>query len=221
MADGPTDPPPDDGGNPEDGPILSPDELELEEDEHVTKIDEGRFVVSPDGSQDRDVGPAESGGAESEPTAESGDREPSNERPPPETPTTTPERADRTRSGAATTTTPTEREVHDWLERDLEGTRSRYAFDVTAKFDDTVTQRRLASNDVVTVFESLVLWYSQGLDRDTPVEEVLGILLMESNLPIRFPAVSIQRLVQSTDLDPDDSIGDLVEAVEAQDGFRL
>ena len=63
----------------------------------------------------------------------------------------------------------------------------------------------MVSNDVVTVFESLVLWYGQQIDNTTPVEEVLGILLVEANAPVRYPATSLQHLAEA--------VGD--------DGFRL
>ena len=221
MADGPTQPPDDSGGNPEDGPILTPEELDIEDDEHVTKIEDGRFVVSPDASQvgegaDRDGSTPDASGSPAEGGHDAAgadqDRSPGSENAS-DQPVT---------GGAPSGDRPlTERQVHEWLERDLADSRSRYSFDVTAKFETGVSQRRMASNDVVTIFESLVLWYAQGIDRDTPVEEVLGILLMESNVPVRFPAASIQRLVRTTDLGPDDSIGDLLESVEDRDGFRL
>lgn len=176
---------------PEEGPVLAPEELDISDDEHVTQIDEGRFVVSPDARPTDD--PA---AADPSPPVES---EP--------TPSADPG-LDR-------------RAVHDWLADDLDGATSRYGFDVTAKFDSAVTQRRLVSNDVVTIFESMVLWYAQQLDQETPVEQVLGILLAESSVPVRYPARSLQRLLDSTDLDPEDSIADLLSAVEAQDGLKL
>ncbi|MFC7195718.1 hypothetical protein ACFQL4_15590 [Halosimplex aquaticum] len=42
MAKGDNDP-----SDAEDGPILSPDELDITQDEHVAEIDDGRYVVSP------------------------------------------------------------------------------------------------------------------------------------------------------------------------------
>jgi hypothetical protein len=78
----------------------------------------------------------------------------------------------------------------------------------------------MVSNDVVTIFESLVLWYAQQIDSTTPVEEVLGILLMEANVPVKYPTASLQRVLESTDLDPDDSIADLASAIE-DDGFKI
>ncbi|MFC7195717.1 hypothetical protein ACFQL4_15585 [Halosimplex aquaticum] len=79
----------------------------------------------------------------------------------------------------------------------------------------------MVSNDVVTIFESLVLWYAQQIDGKTPVEEVLGILLMEANVPVRYPPASLRRLLESTELSPDDSIADLIAAVGDEDGFRI
>lgn len=223
MADGPTDP--DDGGNPEDGPILSPDELDIADDEHVRQLDEGRYVVSPDGppspveehqaERNADASASDTTGADASDTTDAGgpDPEPQPERPSP-SPQAEPQASARS-SGLD------ERQVHDWLERQLAGRQSRYSFDVTAKFDDAVSQREMASNDVVTIFESLMLWYAQQIDRDTPVEEILGILLMESSVPIRFPAASIERLIRSSNVDPEDSVADLVAALEEQDGLKL
>jgi hypothetical protein len=114
-----------------------------------------------------------------------------------------------------------EEEVRRWLRRKYERSNSKYAFDVTAQFDGTVSQRRLASNDLITVFESLMLWYGQQVDSNTPVEEVLGILLMESNVPIRYPPESVENLIRSTDLGPDDTIADLLETVRDDDGVNL
>lgn len=171
--------------DPDEGPVLSPEELDIADDEHVTQIDEGRYVVSPESRPADD--PARTDAAKPSATAESLDRT----------------------------------AVHEWLAADLAAADSRYGFDVTATFGDAVTQRRLVSNDVVTSFESLVLWYAQRIDADTPVEEVLGILLAESNVPVRYPPRSLRRLVASTELDPEDSIADLLAAVDARDGVEL
>jgi len=199
----------DDGGNPEDGPILSPEELDIANDEHVTQLDEGRFVVSPEarlGDQ----------GAAASTTDPSPEREPGTESPP------EPSGPD-SRSGAAESSPSeiTDREVYDWLAHSFESANTRYGFDVTATFDGTTSQRRMASNDVVTIFESLILWYAQQIDRDTPVEEILGILLMESNVPVRYPAESLRKLVRTTECTPEDSVADLLRAVEENDGVEL
>ncbi|WP_225333143.1 DUF7500 family protein [Halomicrobium urmianum] len=193
------DPGPDDV-NPEEGKILSPEELDIADDEHVTEIDDGRYVVSPDVRTD--TGRQRARTPDPDPTLE---REPD---PTPERePDPTPELTDAS--------------VHEWLEQRFAENNSRYGFDVTAKFDGSVSQQQLVSNDIVTVFESLLLWYARQVDSETPVEEVLGILLSESSVPVRYPPGSLKRLVRTTDLSPDDTIADLLVAVGDDDGVRL
>ncbi|EMA25119.1 MULTISPECIES: DUF7500 family protein [Haloarcula] len=183
--------------NPEEGKVLSPEELDIADDEHVTEIDEGRYVVSSDVRTDDSYGNQVSSDSASEsPPSPAPDPEPS-----------TPEFSDAN--------------VHEWLAEQMADSNARYGFDVTAKFDGDVDQQQLASNDIVTVFESFMLWYGRQMDGSTPVEEVLGILLSESNVPVRYPPAVIKQLVRSTQLTPDDSIADLLEAVEAADGAEL
>jgi len=223
----------DDGSDGEDGPILSPDELDIANDEHVAEIDDGRYVVSPNepiGDVPRNVSeqsgstnssgapddasepdrPSEGDAANSGESAVTRDDISSSNRDPRPEPGANPE------SGAAVT----EPQVRAWLSDQFTATDSRYGFDVTATFDGSVEQRRMVSNDVVTIFESLVLWYAQQIDSTTPVEEVLGILLMEANVPVKYPTASLQRVLESTDLDPEDSIADLASAIE-DDGFKI
>ncbi|WP_336326946.1 DUF7500 family protein [Halovenus sp. HT40] len=231
-----------DGGRADEGTILSPNELDITESEHVEQIDEGRFVVSPDartgqggnqsgggrsnqGSQRGGAGshggaapgggsgggqggnpPAGGGNTGRNGTQPSDNRHSNNNQP----------SAQGSRRGQLS-----EEEVRRWLRQKYERSNSKYAFDVTAQFDGTVSQRRLASNDLITVFESLMLWYGQQVDSNMPIEEVLGILLMESNVPIRYPPESVENLIRSTDLGPDDTIADLLEAVRDDDGVKL
>jgi len=223
MADGPTEPESDGGGRPEEGKILSPEELDIAESEHVEQLDEGRFVVSPGARADA---ADNSGSPESEPTPgpdEDGDPREKPRAEQEQHPSSTGERS-RASTGERSPSTAgelTQEEAHRWLRESFEGMNSRYGFDVTATFDGSVSQRRMASNDVVTIFESLVLWYAQQVDSDTPVEEILGILLMEANAPIRYPPESLKKAVGSAGLGPEDTIADLLAAVERQDGLKL
>jgi len=203
----------DDASDGEDGPILSPDELDIAEDEHVAEIDDGRYVVSPNepigdvpGQQNDESEPA---GTEVAGEGRSRGRGDSHA-----------DRRSHPEPGPDPDPVVTETEVREWLSDQFETTNSRYGFDVTATFDGSIEQRRMVSNDVVTIFESLVLWYAQQIDSTTPVEEVLGILLMEANVPVKYPTASLQRVLESTDLDPDDSIADLASAIE-DDGFKI
>lgn len=207
----------------EDGRILSPEELDISNDEHVAEIDDGRYVVSPNEpiedlpGTESDETPSSAdtrshppGSRSREPLPDQSDSQSSRD------PGSGPVADSGKRGGEVT-----EEAVRTWLTDRLDGSDSRYGFDVTAKFDGSVRRREMVSNDVVTIFESLVLWYAQQIDSTTPVEEVLGILLTEANVPIKYPSASVQALLESTDLSPDDSIEDLVEAVDADDGFRL
>lgn len=107
--------------------------------------------------------------------------------------------------------------VHEWLHAELEGANSQYGFDISAKFDGGVDQETLYSNDIVTTFENLLLWYAQRAGGDTPVEEVLGILLLESSVPITFPPRTIHEFIAQYDLKRSDTIGDLIDGVKDDD----
>ncbi|MEF8782623.1 MAG: hypothetical protein V5A39_00810 [Haloarculaceae archaeon] len=213
MADGPPEPEPDDGGRPEEGRILSPEELDISESEHVEQLDEDRFVVSPDARVDST--PADTQQPQRDASSETDSPHPERESEPDPAQT----RDSEPREQPATELT--QQRVHRWLRESFVDNSSRYGFDVTATFDGSVSQRRMASNDVVTIFESLVLWYAQQVDSDTPVEEILGILLMEANVPVRYPPESLKRLVKSAGLGPEDTVADLLAAVDEKEGLEL
>ena len=245
MVDRPTDES-GDGGGADEGKILTPQELDITESEYVEEIDEGRYVVSPEtrggqpqggqsgrqpqggqggsrqsqgsqsgGRQPQGTGQAQGGGQRGggQPNSgQQGGRQPAR---------TTSQRGNRQPQQGGQSPQLTEQEVREWLKRKYQQSDATYAFDVTAQFEGTVSQRRMASNDLIPVFESLMLWYAQQVDSSMPVEEVLGILLNESNVPVRYPTESVRNLVKSTDLGPDDTIADLLEAVQERDGVQL
>ena len=182
MADGPAEPDPDDGGRPEEGRILSPEELDISESEHVEQLDEDRFVVSPDARVDSTPSDTRQGASsgperpqpdpEPEPDPEP---DPAQARDPSHAQDSDPSHAQDSDPSHARDPEPEQRgtdlsqeRVHRWLRESFVDNSSRYGFDVTATFDGSVNQRRMASNDVVTIFESLVLWYAQQVDSDTP-----------------------------------------------------
>ncbi|MFB6164991.1 MAG: hypothetical protein ABEJ31_07515 [Haloarculaceae archaeon] len=209
------------GGDPEEGPVLSPEELDISADERVKELEEGRYVVSSGDpiADDEPVGQLDAAKADATPMP-AGDDEPTDQEPTapePDAPTV----PDPAPEPEASTGEFTEQSVHEWLSEDLGASNSRYGFDITAAFDGSISQQRMVSNDVVTIFESLVMWYAQQIDRNTPVEEVLGILLMEANAPVRYPPGAVKRAMQSAGLTPDDTIADLMTAVSENDGLQL
>lgn len=177
----------------DEGDILSPEELDIAEDENVVEIDEGRYVISPHDS-------TPSVPADDSQQSETSDAAEPESRPDPELTTS---------------------DVHDWLRDHVSEADAAYGFDVTAAFEDTVTRRELYSDDVVTTFEGLLVWYAQHAGGNTPVEEALGILLMEANVPIRYPPATIKALIAAHDLAPTDSIADLIHAIEAEEAIRF
>lgn len=187
-----------DPGEPEEGPVLGPEELDISQEDNVLEIDEGRYVISPD--EDSSPNPPESG-----PNVEASQSE---------------KKLDRQNSDQLER--PLDREdIHDWLNRDFTDIDTRYGFDVTAKFDDSVTQQRLVSNNVVAVFENLILWYAQQVGGDTPVEEVLGILLSEATVPIRYPHRTLVALIKYHELESSDTVQELLHAVSENEGVLL
>jgi hypothetical protein len=228
-------------GPADEGRVLAPDELDISESEHVEELEEGRFVVSPDGppnvgpKQRKESASGESRNRPSESPRQDDDPEEFTQQS--ETQRSQDKQQQQPQRGAPQGRQPiseqpaasrqpqqrdselTQEEVHQWLRESFEQGASQYGFDVTATFEGTVSQRRMASNDVVTIFESLMLWYAQQVDSNTPVEEILGILLMESNVPVRYPPESIHRLIKSSNLTPEDSIGDLLEEID--DGVQF
>lgn len=182
----PDDDDPDDSA---DGPVLSPEDLEITEDDSVTEIDDGRFVISPGGSS---------------PTPD--EQEPSTDAPP--------EDAGQPPSALS------EEAVHDWLDAKFSRSEATYGFDITAKFDNTVHQQTLLTNDVVTNFENLLRWYARHAGGDTPVDEALGILLSEADTQVRYPPAVLEAFIRTIGLERTDSIGDLIERLE-ETGFRF
>lgn len=220
------------GGEPEDGKVLSPEELDITDSKHVTELEDGRYVVS---SERVDVQPRTEGAAEPRSKAddsgagvhaEGGATTSRTDQPEsaPSRPASSGSKSREPEPGASERRVDrrqlTREQLHDELAASFEDSTAQYGFDVTASFDGRTRQRRMASNDLVTVFESLLLWYAQQVDTDTPVEEVLGILLAEANAPIRYPPESLHQVVRRSGLDPEDSIADLLRAIE-DDGARL
>lgn len=177
----------------DDGGVLSPDELDISDEENVVELEEGRYVISPGGREPKVPDPFE----ETQPAPGS------------------------TEAEADASPELTEEDVHDWIEARLESADSKYAFDVTASFEGRIGQKALFSNDVVTTFENLVVWYATHAGSDTPVEDVLGILLVESNLSVRFPAESLLSFAEAHGLDVDDSIETLLEVARESGGVRF
>ncbi|WP_251343831.1 DUF7500 family protein [Haloplanus halophilus] len=177
------------------GKVLTEEELDLTRHDDVDELDDGRYVVSTGG-------PTSEGAAEARDDAVDS-AVPGSEADPESEPDIS------------------EMDVNRWLEDHFRGIDAQYGFHATAKFDDGVSRHQVVSNDVVTSFESLLIWYAQHVGGGTPVEEVLGILLAESNVSVRYPVATLTGLLKRYELDRGDTIGDLIEAVSEEEAVAL
>ncbi|MFB6101865.1 MAG: hypothetical protein ABEJ73_04800 [Haloplanus sp.] len=182
----------------ERGKVITEEELDLTRHDNVSELDDGRYLVSTGGPVDSPEQRANAIDA----------RDATPEEPPVDDP-------------GDTGTEITEMDVNTWLEDHFRGIDAQYGFHATAKFDDGVSRHQVVSNDVVTSFESLLIWYAQHVGGGTPVEDVLGILLAESNVSVRYPVATLTGLLKRYDLDREDSIDDLIAAVADEDAVAL
>ncbi len=108
--------------------------------------------------------------------------------------------------------------VRGWLTRHVGAADERYGFEVTATLDDRTAHRQFYSDDVVETFDVLLDWFCRNLDEGDP-EQVLGILLAETETRPRLPRSALRAYVEAEGLEPDDTVADLLET--AEDGVRL
>lgn len=198
------------GGGGED--VLSPEELDIADDENVATLGDGRYVVGPDGPPNEDkVKEVRSRLADAVETDE-------------EDGTST--EADDTSGGHGsepTSTTDTQslsgREVKSWIDRQLNASDSQYAYRIAAKSGDRISHQQLASDDIGMTFDALLMWYAQQVGNGTAVEEVIGILLAESNIRVKYPTRRLLAYLDENDLGPNDTISDLLRTIQDDDGL--
>jgi hypothetical protein len=181
------------------GKVLTEEELDLTRHDNVNELDDGRYVVSTGESMSDEDAQRRADAIDARAAAGEDDG----------------------RDEADDDPQLTEMDVNRWLEDHFRGIDAQYGFHATAKFDDGVSRHQVVSNDVVTSFESLLIWYAQHAGGGTPVEDVLGILLAESNVSVRYPVGTLTGLLKRYDLDRSDSIDDLIRAVSDEEAVAL
>lgn len=200
-------PPSRDREDPDEETVLSPEELDIAAEERVAEIEEGRFVIGSDGPPDTtDVIRASEREGEDSRARTLEDLERNANR---ESSVLDDSGADQL-TGAA---------VKRWISEELDRTDSQYAYRIAAKSGDAISHQQLASDDIGTAFDGLLMWYAQQVADGTPVEEALGILLAESNVRVRYPITGLLAYLEANDLDPDDSIADLLETIRDSGGL--
>ncbi|WP_248516434.1 DUF7500 family protein [Salinarchaeum laminariae] len=193
----------------EEGKVLSPQELELANKDGVEQLEEGRFVVSPDGT-DPDV-PTELSvdGADVESSAREQSVAATSAEPAAEEPATVEAespRLDRT-------------SIQDWHEQQLSESPSAYGYHLSLKAGSAIDHHTIHSDDVTMTFNNLLLWYARTVDGDLPPGAVIGILLSDASVPVQFPVKALEQFVMDQGLSTEDSIADLLEAVRDDGGI--
>ena len=183
---------PDDPVDEREGTVLSPEELDITADQHVVELDEGRYLISAEDDARLPQGPIDD--------LDVG------------TPASSPDPAHGALDAEA---------VHGWLADRLQDADSRYGFDLTAVFEGQIVRQELLSDDVTATFENLLVWYAQHVGGDTPVEDVLGILLARSRAPIRVPPNAVRDIAGAYGLEGTDRLEDLFAAIDRDGGLRF
>lgn len=205
----------DDPARSDDGSVVDPEELDIEDDDHVRALGDNRYVVSPGDpiadNDDRLAGsddpspPAVEPDRGSKRGEESDSEESSSEG-------SGDARGARGRTGGFKGDSVDVHHARACLTERMIDSKGAYGFDVTAQFGDEVVQQHLQANDIITVFDALLLWYAEHLDDETPAEEAIGLLLAESDIPIEYPADALIDLVRAHGLGGNDTIAELVDA---------
>ncbi|WP_410764993.1 hypothetical protein [Haloferax sp. DFSO60] len=185
---------------PEQGVVGSKD-LDISHDERVVRLDKQRYVIATGENQPQEP-EGRPGNDQSESNSESGEEVQDEQ---------------RTHPSIVLPKDPRKRAIlaRKLLAERVGAVRSDHAFSITTLVGETVTQHEAVSDDVTEVFQSLVQWYAETVsDGETPTDEVLGILLLASEVQVTYPGRAIEALAASHGLNRGDSIGDLLDAVE-------
>ena len=228
----------------DDAPPADPDELDFTRDERVAEIDEGRYVVGTDGRPNvrgRGAG-ADAGAADDAAPADDGSaftagepKRPAEREPTTEDPAPAPSAgagaggqaggqggsANAANAGTAGDSAVDAGAVSRWLASSFDDDGFRYGFDATLHAEGDTSRHRMVSNDVTATFDTLVSWFAMNAGREAAPAEALGLLLVAADTPVQYPEGALKRYVARKGLSPDDSIGDLLRAVEADGGLRL
>ena len=198
--------------------VLDPDELDISRREEVAEIDDGRYVVSPDGSKPR-VDPESIERQDWLQRDRDDEASPASRSARSEAPGHDPPSGPSAGSSPARSTDAPEisaQDVSRWLARSFARNRGQYGFDLTVDMEGNVKRTRAASNDIGEALESMLRWYADQATDDLPPERVVGILLAATDMEVQYPVQSVYTLVKRHGLTPEDSIGDLLQAVRTE-----
>jgi hypothetical protein len=115
----------------------------------------------------------------------------------------------------------TQQRVSQFLADSLADAETSYGFDATVNIDGDVNRGRMSSDDIAETLEGLLRWYAKQTTDDVDPEAALGIILAGSTLEVEYPVQSAYAMLKQHDLQPDDSISDLLTAVRNEGSFTV
>ncbi|QZA87460.1 hypothetical protein K0C01_06415 [Salinarchaeum sp. IM2453] len=184
--------------DPDEEGVLSPDELRLSEKEEVEEIEEGRYVVSTDGSKPDVPEKAVNKDKKSE------------------------QRTHISRDSKSSTASKIgEANIESQVEAELRDIPTEFGYRISVKYGDSVDHHRLYADDVTTTFNNLLAWYAKNLDSEMSPGEVLGILLSESDVSVQYPVKSFEQYLVDNGLSTDDTIADLLITMREDGAFNF
>jgi len=235
--------------DPQEKGILAPDELDITDHPKVESLSEGRYVVSPDdtpvdpepdqqgesrstesqlpaseeaadnadGDADEDSSEAAADDTEQAPRGGGGggDDDDAAAEPPADTDD---ESEDAAEPPAVELTQQT---VSQFLAESLTSTETAYGFDATVNIEGSVKRGRMSSDDVAETLEGLLRWYASQTTDEMEPEAALGIILAGSTLEVEYPVQSVYAMLKRYELQPDDSISDLLSAIREEGSFTV
>ena len=221
--------------------ILAPDELDISDHPKVESLSEGRYVVSAEGTPDSPEaaqGDQSSGEKTQLPASETdaddaadeddtddSDQEPTTDSDESESGSEPPaERSEDTDDGE-TAEPPavelTQQTVSQFLAESLTSTETSYGFDATVNIEGNVKRGRMSSDDVAETLEGLLRWYAEQTTDEMEPEAALGIILAGSTLEVEYPVQSVYAMLKRYELEPDDSISELLAAIREEGSFTV
>jgi hypothetical protein len=172
-------------GSRDDEGVVDPEDLDITKNEQVQELREGQYVIPTDGSGTDFADLRADIRAEME-------REAEGENPDEQQASPDPRAA---------------------LVDHLESLSTANGFVIAGRFDGEIHVNESTSDDPGVVFSDLLTWYATHVDRDTPPQEVLGILCLAGDVPVRYPTWTLVEFLSAHDLSPDDSIAELIDVV--------
>jgi len=191
----------------DDASVLTPEELELEDDQEdaVRKIGENRFVIRPneDASDDADSGTPSPGPLadtqaqsasspdSASPRQDADAREGATERSSASPASASPQQDAEAQSASSPASTSSREAADDGGAPNvdvesralaLEHAAGEYGIDAVVDAGDGVVERRLVADDQIAVFEEFLRWYARQIDPDASPAATISALLAEADL---------------------------------------